>query len=90
MEQVPVRELNQNTARVLERVEHGETVEITKHGRVIGRIVPAGHGELDDLVAAGRVVPATVRRPFVVPPGEIDMTNAASNALIAMREEERW
>lgn len=90
MEQVPIRELNQNTAHVLERVERGESVEITKHGRVIGRIVPAGHGELDDLVAAGRVTPATIHKPFEMPPGEVDETNAASNALIAMREEERW
>jgi antitoxin (DNA-binding transcriptional repressor) of toxin-antitoxin stability system len=36
--QVPVRELNQDTAGALARVESGETEEITRHGRVIGRI----------------------------------------------------
>jgi prevent-host-death family protein len=90
MRQIPIRELNQQTASVMAYVEHGETVEITKQGRVIGRIVPATSGELDDLIAAGRVTPATIREPFVMPAGEIDHTNAATNALIAMREEEPW
>ena len=53
-------------------------------------ILPDIEMDLPALIAAGRVIPATVRGPFVMPPGEIDETNAASNALIAMREEERW
>jgi antitoxin (DNA-binding transcriptional repressor) of toxin-antitoxin stability system len=71
-------------------VERGETVEITKNGRVIGRIVPASSGELDDLVAAGWVTPPTLRGPIPLPPGEIDHGNSASEALIAMRDEEPW
>ena len=90
MNQVPIRELNQQTASVMARVEAGETVEITKQGKVIGRIVPAHSGELDDLVAAGWVTPPTSFGPIPMPQGEIDHTNAASNALIAMRDEERW
>jgi prevent-host-death family protein len=90
MEQVPVRQLNQDTAGVLARVENGETVEITSRGKPIARIVPVTHGELDDLVAAGRVIPATSREPFTMPPGPVDHTNSATNALLAMREEERW
>ena len=89
MRQLPI-EQNEQTANVMAYVEHGETVEVTRHGRVIGRITPATGGELDDLIAAGRVVPATIREPFAMPEGEVDHTNAASNALIAMREEERW
>jgi len=90
MNQVPIRELNQQTASVMARVELGETVEITRQGKVIGRIVPPLAGELDDLVAAGRLVPPTSREPFLMPVGEVDHTNAASEALIAMRDEERW
>jgi antitoxin (DNA-binding transcriptional repressor) of toxin-antitoxin stability system len=71
-------------------VERGETVEITKNGRVIGRIVPASSGELDDLVAAGWVTPPTLRGPIPLPPGEIDHGNSTSEALIAMRDEEPW
>lgn len=90
VEQVPIRELNQHTATVLERVERGESVEITNRGRPIARIVPVPGGELDDLVAAGWVTPPTLPRVFDVPKGDIDETGAASKALIAMREEERW
>jgi len=90
MEQVPIRELNQNTAGVMERVERGETVEITNRGRVVGRIVPPGHGELDDLVAAGRVIPATRPGPFLPPEGP--MTPGAMDAatlIRQLRDEER-
>lgn len=38
--QVGVRELKANTSDVLRRVEHGETIEITNHGRVVARLVP--------------------------------------------------
>jgi prevent-host-death family protein len=89
MERIPIPELSQHTAEVLARVEHGETVEITDEGRLVARVVPAGGGELDDLVAAGRVVPATDRTPFQMPAARVEY-NAVSEALIAMREEERW
>jgi prevent-host-death family protein len=85
-----MRELNQQTASVMARVERGETFEITNRGKVIGRIVPPSPGgELDDLIAAGRVVPAIDPTPFRMPPGEVE-DNAVSEALVAMREEERW
>jgi prevent-host-death family protein len=90
MEQIPVRVLNQDTAGVLARVEEGNTVEITSRGKPIARIVPVYEGPLAHLVAQGRVTPATNRGPFTLPPGEVDETNSASAALIAMREEERW
>ncbi|MEU5002449.1 type II toxin-antitoxin system prevent-host-death family antitoxin [Streptomyces sp. NPDC021622] len=41
---VPLRELNQQTSRVLARVAAGETVTITKDGVPIGDIVPRGDG----------------------------------------------
>jgi prevent-host-death family protein len=90
MEQIPVRELNQDTAGVLARVAEGNTVEITSRGKPIARLVPVYDGELADLVAAGVVTPATNRDPFVMPPGEVDETSSATAALLAMREEERW
>ena len=89
MERIPIPELSQHAAEVLARVKHGETVEITDEGRLVARVVPAGGGELDDLVAAGRVVPAADRTPFRMPAANVE-NNAVSEALIAMREEERW
>ena len=84
-----MRELNQDTAGVLARVERGETVEITRHGRVIGRIVPPTAGELDDLVAAGRVVPPSRDRPFHVPSASAIATEAGE-LLRRLRDEERY
>jgi prevent-host-death family protein len=70
MDTVSVTELNQQTARVLERVKSGESVEITEHGRSVARLVPAapttGVPAHDRLVARGRAVPATAPGP--IPP----------------------
>lgn len=89
MEQIAIRQLNQDTAEVMARVQAGETVEITNRGRPVGWIVPIHHDELDDLVAEGRVTPATGRGPWVVPTGPVDETRAASAVLLEMRDEER-
>ncbi|MFE2554654.1 type II toxin-antitoxin system Phd/YefM family antitoxin [Streptomyces sp. NPDC059352] len=40
--EVPLRELNQQTSRVMARVEAGETITITRDGVPIGDIVPRG------------------------------------------------
>lgn len=90
MQQIPVRLLNQDTAGVLARVEGGETVVVTSRGRAIARISPMVDSEIEDLVASGRIIPATNRAPFTRPPGAVDHENSASAALIAMRDEERW
>jgi prevent-host-death family protein len=46
MESVGVRELKAQTSQILRRVrDKGETVEITYHGRVIARLVPAHEPE---------------------------------------------
>ncbi|MFJ8887088.1 type II toxin-antitoxin system Phd/YefM family antitoxin [Streptomyces sp. NPDC102402] len=41
-DEVPLRELNQQSSRVMARVQAGETVTITKDGVPIGDIVPRG------------------------------------------------
>jgi prevent-host-death family protein len=90
VEQIPIRVLNQNTASVLERVERGETVEITNRGKAVARIVPVVAGELDDLIAEGRVIPATVHGPWRMPGGEIDLDANAGELVRQLRDEERW
>lgn len=43
MHTIGVRDLRSNASRILREVSaKGETVEITRHGRVIARLVPAG------------------------------------------------
>jgi prevent-host-death family protein len=90
MGQVPVRELNQDTAGVLARVEGGETVEITRHGKVIGRLVPVVSGELDDWIAEGRVTPATIPRPIPMPVQSAPPGADAGREMRELRGEERW
>jgi prevent-host-death family protein len=89
MESVPIRQLNQDTASVLGKVEHGATVEITNRGRVIARIIPAEAGELDDLVARGRVTPATNTTPITMPSGAVDASIDAAAIVSEQREERR-
>jgi prevent-host-death family protein len=41
-ESVGVRELKNRTSRLIERVERGEILTVTKRGKPVARIVPAG------------------------------------------------
>ena len=64
MTSVNAKELHHNTGGVLDRIEKGETVLITRNGRVIARAEPAelSDGEWNDIMAdvwkAGRRIPA--------------------------------
>lgn len=56
VEEVGIRELNQQTSKVLRRVRAtGESVTVTEHGRRIATIVPAASGRYQDLVDTGQV-----------------------------------
>lgn len=90
MSAVPVRELNQNTAGVLARVERGEPIEITRRGKVIARIVPATSAELDDLIAEGRLTPATVAGPWTIPAGPGSSGPEAGTLIRELRDHERY
>jgi prevent-host-death family protein len=88
-----MRDLRHHTSEVLARVRHGETIDVTEHGRLIARIVPVGEREptpiLARLVESGRA--SLAQRPGYRPrmrPG--DGTNTLSDALAATRAEERW
>jgi prevent-host-death family protein len=90
---VGLRELRHHTSEVLARVRHGETIDITEHGRLIARIVPVEERVptpvLERLVAGGRATLA--RRPGYRPrmrPG--DGTDTLSETLAAMRAEQPW
>ena len=90
---VGLRDLRHHTSEVLARVRHGETIDVTEHGRLIARIVPVGERQptpvLARLVESGRATLA--RRPGYRPrmrPG--DGTDGLSETLAALRDEERW
>jgi prevent-host-death family protein len=58
VDQVPVRELRNFTARVLDRVKHGTSLEITERGRVVARLVPVDADRWEQLLALGLIEPA--------------------------------
>ena len=90
---VGLRELRHHTSEVLARVRHGESIDVTEHGRLIARIVPVADREPTPILArladSGRATLA--RRPGYRPrmrPG--DGTDQLSDALAALRDEEPW
>ena len=87
---IGVRELNQQTSRILERVRAGEVLEITDRGRAIARLIPVRDlpQPLDRLVAEGRAHPPQSSGPIPAPVsfGDPDLDVAAG--LVAMRDEE--
>lgn len=61
MTAVSVREFAHNPSAMFARVENGETIEVTKHGKVIAVMSPPVKyaSRYDELVANGTIVPAT-------------------------------
>jgi prevent-host-death family protein len=94
MHRVGIRELNQNTSQVIERVRRGETLEVTDRGRPVARLVPVGGGTslLERLVAQGRAVSPTAQahEPLPMPPMLGDPSLDAADELAAARDDERW
>jgi prevent-host-death family protein len=66
MARIGIRELNQQTSQVLERVRRGETLIVTDHGEPIARLVPIGAATsvLDELVAAGKAIAPRSKGPL--------------------------
>jgi prevent-host-death family protein len=96
MESVTVSELNRQTAKVLERVKAGESLEISEYGRPVARILPAapttGAPLLDRLIAQGRALPAANRGPIPPTPPRDDRDQGISltAALARARDDERY
>ena len=60
VEAIGVRELRQHASRYLARVEAGEELGITNHGRLVARLVPvqAAERSREALIDAGVLIPA--------------------------------
>jgi prevent-host-death family protein len=89
MSEVPVRELNQNTAGVLARVKRGEAIDVTERGAVIARLVPAEAHPLAELMGTGRLRPATVSGPAPRPGGPVRTQDEAGELVRRLRDDER-
>jgi prevent-host-death family protein len=91
---VTIRELQQHAARVIrELADADETGEITSRGRVVARLIPISPAELAlaEMIERGEIIPAKNPGGLAgwkpLPPREDGVS--LSDALIAMREEER-
>ena len=85
---VGIRELRTHLSRTIREVERGDSVEVTRAGETVARIIPVTYPtRLDQLVAEGKVRPAL--RPFdptrALHPPTTGMT--ASEALEWLRGE---
>jgi prevent-host-death family protein len=96
MESVTVSELNRQTAKVLDRIKAGESLEISEYGRTVARLVPAapttGAPLLDRLIVQGRAIPAVNTGPIPpTPPREGPEGDVSLSATLAeMRDDERY
>src|SRR5207237_4465212 len=60
-----IRELKDNLSRYIRRIEAGECVVVTAHGRVVAELVPpqavsrGQRSQLDRLMASGTITPAS-------------------------------
>lgn len=87
---VGVRELRQNLSVYLRRVEAGESIDVTEHGRPVARLGPRPPEHIsavDRLIAEGRVTPATVDHRTIGPPPRIP-GRPLSEILQEMRDED--
>jgi prevent-host-death family protein len=55
---VGIRELKDKASSIIDRVEEGEAITVTKHGRPVARIVSITPSHLAALVADGTVRPS--------------------------------
>jgi prevent-host-death family protein len=91
MDKIGVRQLQQNAAAALRRVQRGERIEVTDRGRPVALLSPIHAGNvLDTLEAAGRIVRAegdllALPPPIRVPRG----SRRASRRLASLRAIER-
>jgi prevent-host-death family protein len=80
---ISMRELQQNLKKVIERVERGETVALTRRRRVIARLVPATETRpvppWPDLDARARAI-------F----GNRILSDPSPSELLIQDREERW
>jgi prevent-host-death family protein len=90
MADVPVRELNQHTARVLSRVKAGEQIDITERGTVIARLIPASDHPLSHLMTSGKLHPATLGGRAPRPGGPVATDQESGRLLRELRDGERY
>lgn len=87
MERIGIRELRQHASRYLDRVRHGESLEVTDRGRLVALLVPPSgdRAARDRLVAEGRLVPAS--GPLRLPRSRVRAAQPTAEVLDALRSD---
>ena len=91
MTSVGVRELRQRARELLRRIERGETIQVTDHGRPVAILSPPPSGNvLEQLRTLGEMEPGSgslddLPQPLILPPG----IERPSDVLRRLRHDER-
>ncbi len=91
MESIGIRELKQHTSRWVKKAHQGQPIDVTSHGRLLARLVPATDPDdpVADLIAAGIIRPA--EEPWdltrITPIAPLPGHPTGSEALEELREE---
>jgi prevent-host-death family protein len=76
---VGIRELKDKASSIIDRVEEGEAITVTKHGRPVARIVSTGNPlHLSALIADGTVRPPTGARYLPPKPAKLQGTGKSA------------
>jgi prevent-host-death family protein len=90
MSAVSVREFSYNPSAVFARVERGEAIEVTRHGKTIAVVVPGSGvlGRYVPLIARGviRIKPTTTRDLDQLPSYAVPDDVSPLDVLLAERE----
>ena len=90
MSGVSVREFSYNPSAVFARVERGEAIEVTRHGKIIAIVVPGSGilGRYAPLIARGviRMKPATTKDLDQIPTFTVPEDASPLEILLAERE----
>jgi prevent-host-death family protein len=88
---VGVRELRQRASELLRRVEAGETIQVTAHGRPVAVLAPLPDSEpLQRMRALGEVIPAAAALEDLPEPLRLAKGKELPSAILArLRRDER-
>jgi prevent-host-death family protein len=91
-DEVGIGELRRNLSAYLRRVADGERIIVTDRNRPVAEIGPPTRLSpvLDRLIAEGKAIPPRRRHTDFEPLETPGPPNALTDALLAVRAEERW
>lgn len=90
MAAVAIHELREDLDRFLDRVAHGETLEVVDQGRPVALLspIPEPESALDRLRREGKVIPSRLNLLDLSPPLQVAAPLSVSQALAELRSED--